>query len=177
MDLRIRKTKKLLMEALIELLEKKPFSEIKLNEICERAMVHKTTFYSHFKDKYDLLKYSIQTIQKDMLEKLPITQNVLDYYIELAKLYMTNIKENENLYRQLLSNDIDNLCTNILINMFIKDLEKNIKEEQIPIYYVATFYVHGVFAIINDWFKRGMKETEESIIEYIKKLIENTYHN
>ena len=176
MDLRIKKTYKLLTEALIKLLGEKPLSEIKLNEICELAMVHKTTFYNHFSDKYDLLKYTIQTIQKEMLSKLPSTKNTLEYYIELAKLYMSNIKENKNLYRQLLSNDVDNLCTDLLIEVLIKDLEKTIPEEQIPVHYVANFYVYGVFAIINDWFKRGMKETEEKIIEYIQKLVENTYH-
>ena len=58
MDLRIKKTYKLLTEALIKLLGEKPLSEIKLNEICDLAMVHKTTFYNHFSDKYDLLKYT-----------------------------------------------------------------------------------------------------------------------
>lgn len=171
MDLRIKKTHKLLMESLIKLLEEKPINEIKLTEICNLAMVHKTTFYNHFKDKYDLLKYTILNIQKEMLSKLPTTNNIIDYYTELAKLYMQNIKNNKNLYQQVLINDIDNLCTNILIEMFIKDLEKNINNSQIPNFYSANFYVYGVFAVINEWFKRGMKESETEIILYLKKLI------
>ncbi len=171
MDLRIKKTHKLLMESLIKLLEEKPINEIKLTEICDLAMVHKTTFYNHFKDKYDLLKYTILNIQKEMLSKLPTTNNIIDYYTELAKLYMQNIKQHKNLYQQLLTNDVDNLCTNIFIEMFIKDVEKNINDSPIPTNYLANFYVYGVFAIINEWFKRGMKESENEIISYLKKII------
>lgn len=171
MDLRIKKTHKLLMEALIKLLEEKPINEIKLNEICNLAMVHKTTFYNHFKDKYDLLKYTIINIQKEMLYQMPKTENILEYYTELAKLYMQNIKSNKNLYQQVLINDTDNLCTNIFIEMFIKDVEKNINDSPIPTNYLANFYVYGVFAIINEWFKKGMKESENEIISYLKKVI------
>ena len=69
-DLRIQKTYKLLAEALIKLLQEKPFAEIRLNEICEEALVHKTTFYHHFTDKYDLLKYTITLIQKVVLNEM-----------------------------------------------------------------------------------------------------------
>ncbi|MFC7558721.1 TetR/AcrR family transcriptional regulator [Paenibacillus farraposensis] len=56
-DLRVKRTHKLLWSALGELLldPKKEFSSITINEICEKAMVHRTTFYKHFVDKYDLL--------------------------------------------------------------------------------------------------------------------------
>ena len=52
MDLRVKKTYKLLSDALLKLLEEKNFDEIKLTEICELAMVHKTTFYNHFKSSF-----------------------------------------------------------------------------------------------------------------------------
>lgn len=177
MDLRIKKTHKLLMDALLKLLEEKPFNEIKLAEICELAMVHKTTFYNHFNDKYDLLKYTIHAIQKDTLNKLPKTDNLLEYYFKLAKEYMSNIKEHEHFYKQILANDIDNLYRNILMDIFINDLEKRIPKEKIPTNYIANFYVYGVFATINEWFKNGMKESEKQMISYLKSIIENNYHN
>ena len=68
-DLRVQKTHKLLIEALFKLLETKPFENIKLNEICEEAMIHKTTFYNHFSDKYELLKFAITELQKSMIKQ------------------------------------------------------------------------------------------------------------
>ena len=51
LDLRQRKTRKLLVEALAQLLEEKSFQELSVTDICRRAMVHRTTFYAHFNDK------------------------------------------------------------------------------------------------------------------------------
>ena len=47
-DLRVQRTYLLLKNALLELLAKKSFDEIKVNDICNLAMIHRTTFYSHF---------------------------------------------------------------------------------------------------------------------------------
>lgn len=54
-DLRIRRTRKLLQEALIELTVEKGFAAITVRDITERAMVNRSTFYRHYLDKYDLL--------------------------------------------------------------------------------------------------------------------------
>lgn len=175
-DLRIQKTYKLLAEALIKLLQKKPFAEIRLNEICEEALVHKTTFYHHFTDKYDLLKYTITLIQKEMLTKLDTSSedNLLDYYCNLAKIYMSNIKKNQQFYRSILSSEGNTICTDLLYDMFIEDVEKRLGQVDIPSFYISSYYVSGVFAVINEWFLRGMKESEEEISGYLRKIITNT---
>ena len=48
LDLRQRKTRKLLVEALAQLLEEKSFQELSVTDICRRAMVHRTTFLRPF---------------------------------------------------------------------------------------------------------------------------------
>ena len=175
-DLRIQKTYKLLAEALIKLLQKKPFAEIRLNEICEEALVHKTTFYHHFTDKYDLLKYTITLIQKEMLTKLDTSSedNLLDYYCNLAKIYMSNIKKNQQFYRSILSSEGNTICTDLLYDMFVEDVEKRLGQVDIPSFDISSYYVSGVFAVINEWFLRGMKESEEEISGYLRKIITNT---
>ena len=46
----------LMNEALLLLLEKKEFEFITVKEVCEKAGVHRTTFYLHYNDMNDLLK-------------------------------------------------------------------------------------------------------------------------
>lgn len=75
-DLRVQRTYLLLKNALLELLAKKSFDEIKVNDICNLAMIHRTTFYSHFQDKYDLLEYCVKNIEQELTEKL-ILLNIL----------------------------------------------------------------------------------------------------
>ncbi len=62
-DLRVRKTYDALMKAFIELLSKKTFDDITVNELCEAAMIRRPTFYSHFEDKYDFLRFYLNEIQ------------------------------------------------------------------------------------------------------------------
>ena len=73
-DLRVRRTHKLLWEALMAELSARPFEEITVSDICERAMVHRTTFYKHYEDKYALLEQGIRQMYNDLLaeeEHLP----------------------------------------------------------------------------------------------------------
>jgi AcrR family transcriptional regulator len=54
-DLRVRRTRKLLKRALIELTIEKGFAAVTVQDIADRAMVNRATFYRHYLDKYDLL--------------------------------------------------------------------------------------------------------------------------
>ncbi len=63
-DLRVRRTRKLLQEALIELTIEKGFADVTVSDITERAMVNRSTFYRHYLDKYDLLRQYIEGLQK-----------------------------------------------------------------------------------------------------------------
>lgn len=54
-DRRIQKTLKLLHEALMSLVREKPYDKIVVKEILDRANVGRSTFYTHFKDKDELL--------------------------------------------------------------------------------------------------------------------------
>jgi AcrR family transcriptional regulator len=71
-DLRIRRTRHLLQQAFTQLMMEKQFQSITVQEITERAMVHRATFYDHFVDKYDLLEHAIREQFKQVLQrKLP----------------------------------------------------------------------------------------------------------
>ncbi len=65
LDLRQRKTRKLLVEALAQLLVERPYQELSVVDICNRAMVHRTTFYAHFNDKQELLRYLLEGLERE----------------------------------------------------------------------------------------------------------------
>jgi AcrR family transcriptional regulator len=54
-DRRVQKTRKLLQDALIELVAEKGYEAISIREILDRANVGRSTFYAHFQDKDQLL--------------------------------------------------------------------------------------------------------------------------
>ena len=55
-DLRVIRTKKLIFTAFINLIQEKDYNSITVQDISDRAMINRSTFYSHFKDKQDVLR-------------------------------------------------------------------------------------------------------------------------
>lgn len=55
-DLRNHRTRKALLDAMAQLLEVRNYNQITINDLCEEALIGRSTFYSHFNNKYDLLK-------------------------------------------------------------------------------------------------------------------------
>src|SRR6202011_5925857 len=53
-DQRVRRTRDRLGDALVELLVEKPFDDITVHDVLERAGVSRSTFYTHYRDKNDL---------------------------------------------------------------------------------------------------------------------------
>lgn len=54
-DLRVRRTRKMIQEALLELTVEKGYPNISVQDIADRAMINRSTFYRHYLDKDDLL--------------------------------------------------------------------------------------------------------------------------
>ena len=71
-DPRVRRTRQLLQQALLELMQEKRFASVTVHDIAERATVNRATFYAHFADKYDLLDSIIrEEFQREVASKLP----------------------------------------------------------------------------------------------------------
>jgi AcrR family transcriptional regulator len=69
LDPRIKRTRLLLQQALIDLMAEKSFQSITVQDIAERATVNRVTFYAHFEDKYALLEYTIREMIKQQLHR------------------------------------------------------------------------------------------------------------
>jgi AcrR family transcriptional regulator len=70
LDLRVRRTYKFLWDALIALMMERDFESLTVTDICERAMVHRTTFYKHYEDKHGLLYHGIQDELNSLFEEM-----------------------------------------------------------------------------------------------------------
>lgn len=64
---RVRMTKRILKESLLELMADKSISHISIKEICELADVNRSTFYAHYESPHDLL----HEIESDIVNETP----------------------------------------------------------------------------------------------------------
>lgn len=55
MDRRVRRTKTLLLQGLIQLMDEKDVKDISVKELSDLADINRGTFYLHYSDVYDML--------------------------------------------------------------------------------------------------------------------------
>src|SRR5215216_4149925 len=67
MNVRLRRTQKLLREALIGLIEERGFDALTIGELTERAMVSRAAFYRNYQDKYDLVEQIFEEAMSALL--------------------------------------------------------------------------------------------------------------
>ena len=68
-DIRYLRTEKLIFDALISLLSEKSYEKISVQDITDRAMINRATFYAHYADK-DQLQAGIQKQLMDQLSDM-----------------------------------------------------------------------------------------------------------
>ena len=61
-DLRVKRTQKLILDALIQLTSEKGFSSVTISDITKYARINRATFYRHYQDKFDLLDKYAQAV-------------------------------------------------------------------------------------------------------------------
>lgn len=179
LDLRIRRTHKLLSDALISLLKEKGFDDIRISDICDEAMVHRTTFYKHFEDKYHLLDFLLRQLIQDFEEKsLQCTpaHNSKQYYSNLFRLLLEHISENKRMYSiGLLNNDSAMKQLRKIVLECIKTKLENDENNEIkfivPISIIADFYSPALVYSAGEWLEEGMPISIDEMVEYCHTIV------
>jgi AcrR family transcriptional regulator len=99
-NLRVRRTQKLLREALIDLIEERGFDALTVGEITERAMVSRAAFYRNYQDKYNLVEQIFDEALQALLNSVADLKTVHSPQIWVR--FLEHIAEYERLYRALL---------------------------------------------------------------------------
>jgi AcrR family transcriptional regulator len=99
-NLRVRRTQKLLREALVELIEERGFDALTVGEITNRAMVSRAAFYRSYKDKFDLVEQIFAEAMGAMMASVsePVSEHPPQVWIK----FFEHIAKYERLFRALL---------------------------------------------------------------------------
>ncbi|MGE1109647.1 TetR/AcrR family transcriptional regulator [Bacillus wiedmannii] len=167
------RTQNIIKDAFMELLKEKTFSSITINHICEKAMIHRSTFYRHYEDKYELfsdvsnfiaINLFEQTKQASDLERT-LFEEIIEY-IDVNRTLFFNITSKNNsleLYKKLIQFGAEN-------SMEYNDpLSKRIQTSDYPMV-LCDFYCSGFFEIIKKWLNNEYSYTKEELIQISKNL-------
>ncbi len=177
-DRRVRRTKKLLTQALTQLLQEKQISEITVRELTELADMNRGTFYLYYRDMFDML----EKIEDGMFEALnqiislhehdDVSQQTRPILLDLFRF----IEDNQEMCRVLLSPHGD-------MN-FLHRLNEVVREKCLRVWpsiqrekdeadfdYHYSFAVFGCAGVIRAWVNRNCQETAEKMAELAYSMI------
>lgn len=186
-DLRISRTHKMIKEAFFELMDSIGFEKITVQNLTTKAMISRTTFYLHYKDKYDLLDQIENEVLdglKNIATTLPIDElatNGLSGEKSLAILLRIYeyIRENKEFFRLIMSENGDPSFYYKLNETMKMTLSQNIdlNRLRIPVHYAIAFIIGFQTSIINAWIKTDMKETPEEVVKIITQIMHDVPKN
>ncbi|MFW9847721.1 MAG: TetR/AcrR family transcriptional regulator [Candidatus Thorarchaeota archaeon] len=185
-DLRVQRTKHILRQAIAKLLEDNDLRDISIQQISEQAMIYRTTFYSHYSDKYDLLEdYLIVTWQEEMdIERRRDMDNLKEQYREGILDTVKFFKRYSNLFIQLNENrpliSRRNLIYTTIENTFmllLDEIQPDDKMTRVSKAKIAEFYTSGYLNVVLNWLSGNTKGSSKSITDDLFTMtFENLYH-
>lgn len=166
-------------QALLELLSKKEFEYITIQEICKKAGVNRSTFYLHYETIDDLLKETIEFVNEKFTKSLDMDhsrQELITTVLtreKFLKPYLLFIKNNLMIYKlihkkpelfkvnQMTESLYESIFEKALNNYGVDDKEKK---------YILSFYIEGVIAIIRTWIDNQCKDDIDFIVKIIERM-------
>jgi AcrR family transcriptional regulator len=166
--LRVRRTQKLLREALIELIEERGFDALTVGEITERAMVSRAAFYRNYQDKFDLVEQIFDEAMQALLNA--ITEQDNPHTPQNWVKFFEHIAEYQRLYRALLGRKGSPwfvLKMRAALISLLKEFGRSVFHDR-PSYPLADEFVPDLVATmfveaITWWLEQGMPYSPEEI--------------
>ena len=161
---RVRMTKRLMKEALLELLEKKDLVSISVTEICRTADVHRSTFYEYYKDPADLLRET----ERDFLEMIPSAPPIQDLkdqdkLLEATTAFFDFVKANKKLARILFKDSgfssrmVEYLCSGLI--------PFDDEPDELSARFVRLYIANGTVGMMREWIDRDFLVSSRQIAE------------
>lgn len=170
---RAKATKEAFKNALIELLlEDQRTEQITVTQICSRAGINRSTFYSHYDIPIDIMKEIEEEVLTDFRECIAkIAQSDKSRLICLLRF----IKDNARIFRILLKDTHENAFYEKIIASTLSELEqvKSIVREQRYVPYIYDYLLNGSAVVLLDWINCGFNLSESELAELLQTMSKN----
>ena len=183
-DIRVRRTYNQLTEALIKLLAQKSFDDLTVLEICNRANVHRATFYKHFVDKHDFLNCCF----KMKLAELDFEKSDKDFSIEqmnencmkMIEKVLSFIEENKKFVSCVSSEHYSSSFTNSLSDAIADFIIEQIRSKAsfseklgYNLQLMAYYYAGAIVSLTRWWSTSKNVCSKRMFIEFAKRKIDD----
>jgi AcrR family transcriptional regulator len=177
----VQRTRSWILEALMVLLDEKPYGKIGVLDITEKAGIARQTFYRNFNNKDDIAsEYLMNTISFELLKNNESKDEITEYAIVLTFNFKFMLEHRENIKKILSIVDIQHRIRNNAKEFVLEILEqyktKLSKREYLFCQYKFYYQMIGSLHVFFSWFISDMPLPVGEIISMLNEM-NNPYTN
>ena len=172
-------TKKALCTALKNAMKHKSFSKITVSELIQDCSLNRKTFYYHFQDIYDLLKWMLEQEAFEVVKEFDLLNDCNDAfnfvidYVENNSFFLNCIYDSvgRDELKRFFYNDFIGVVDS-MIRSTEKQLDINIPDEFRS--FLCDFYTEGIAGMLINLFQHPDKYTKTDLLKYLSVIINNS---
>jgi AcrR family transcriptional regulator len=175
-DMRVRHTRERLGDALVELIQKKPFDTITVQDVLNRANVSRSTFYTHYRDKNDLFLSDVDDFFEGMATVLSRRNDSSERIAPVRELF-AHVAEWRPFWVALVSSGRVHDVVELGQGHFALGIEQRFAElpraRGIPAKQraaVASALAGALFSLLSWWVRHGLRESPAHMDELYHRL-------
>lgn len=170
---RVKITKQIFQDTLLELLQIQNIHEISIRTLCEKADLNRSTFYKYYGSQYDLLKEMEDALLHQITQIFSQETSISAYKEQIIK-FLTFMLENERLCKLLFNANIDpdfpkRLFTSPAVDHTLAIITKDSSKKQSL--YKQDFYFYGSYQVIKRWITSENRESPEELAEFFMQFM------
>ena len=176
-DERVRRTRARLGSALVALIHEKPFNDVTVQEVLDRASVGRSTFYLHFRNKNDLLLSQLEVFLETMSTTLTNREEESHRVLPVAEMF-SHIGAQNKIYRALADAGRLHDFFDLAQGYFSRAIEQRLRESRrcshlLPQELNARSYAlaASLLALLKWWVDRRAKEAPRAIDELFHRIV------
>jgi AcrR family transcriptional regulator len=173
-DRRIQRTRALLQDALLALIEEKGYAAITVQDILDRANLGRSTFYAHYRDKDELLVSGFEHLKNlfetSDLQALSPAREAFPNNPSLSLAFFRHAGKQQRLYKAMVGKRGGEVVQKYLYQ-YIFDLMKNHLKQRFPTTadlalpreVITHYFVSSFLALLTWWLDHDMPYTADEM--------------
>lgn len=176
-DRRVKYTKMVLTQSLLQLMQEQSIQKITVTDICKSADINRNTFYSHYSSPEDLLGIIENELFNQIMLSFDTSNDAQTATLEICR----SIRDNQELCKIIFSENSDRKfmkrVTTLAQNKFIAEWKTMSKQHSNDLLEKTYIYTeNGTTALIQNWILNGFKESPEEIASFIDEINKVVLH-
>ena len=175
LDPRVRRTRKMLQDALAQLLKEKEFDKISIGDIAEASTLNRATFYDHYQDKFALLQTLVATQFEELIAKRNIRFDSCEgalKSIAMAVCYYLaeTIKPGSDALRQA-STPMETAIVSVVRRGILDGFARHPPKSGMPVEILSSTVAWAIYGAAKEWGQSPNRRPVPRIGETIEKII------